>query len=445
MWREQTRKQFWKSLDHQGLILKNDNKKQFQPKVLHADILGQLEEQKRQRAIMGIVSPPYQFKYTIDDMDVVLDATRVLLVYLHHVYSGSTSDQLKIQHFFKTFIPAFFDLDRDTYTRRMADIYDDTPYDDAQEDDLPSLDESSSARGRNRTSKRGTLLRGVLDKSQTGKTGSRKEQGASRSRVDSKESTPDIGSVEDDSLSTLGTPSHNHDPLHPTLVPSVEHRWMEHPSFSASPRHAEAYARPPNEPYPRTAYSLYANANIYCFMRMFQTIYERLANIKAAEYKVHADVNRAHVLKCSNNLRWEDRAPEEYFSDTSPSANYYAQVIRTMEEVLKGETELQFVEDMMRRWYLRDGWQLYQFDKVLGAVIRFAAGCLVGEGKDRSSEILSMFLRDRAKPETSHLAEMDFRRAVERLVREGDVYRIIWVCHNRSFFPPSLSLLPPFP
>ncbi|MCJ1313047.1 Transcriptional regulatory protein sin3 [Agyrium rufum] len=401
VWREQTMKQFWRSLDHQGIFAKNENKRQFQPKTLHIEILAKLEEQKRQAMLRGSDIISYQLKYTIDDPEVVLDTAHLLLAYLHFVHSGNPADQAKLQNFLKMFVTTFFAMEKDHFQRRMADIYDASPPNEDAEDDTGSADDSASHRGR-RITKRGTLLRGVLDKGQNGKPG-RKEKESS-TRLDSKEATPDLNGVDEDSPTSGDTPKES------TKEDLQEPRWMEHPLGSRASQEEFPDRLRYNEPFARNNFSMYANSGIYCFMRVFQTLYERLLRLKENERHVHEAIRRAKLPKPANDLKWADRSPEDYFSDTTPEANYYQQMLKMLEDTVKGDTELGLHEDTLRRWYLKDGWQLYQVDKMLSAIIRFASQALTIDSKDKSGEIMALFFKNRVITETTHQTEIEYRK-----------------------------------
>ena len=410
VWREQTHKQFWRSLDHQGIGAKTENKRQFQPKSLQTEIQTKYEEQKRDKITPWFKSSKYQFEYRFDDSDVVHDACHLLLTYLQFAHSGNSGDQSKIQTFFRTFIPTFFGLDREAVQRRMSDIYDTSPPNEELEEEVQVSEDSTTTRNRrNANGKKATLLRDVLAKGQSGKS-SRKDKD-NGSVLESKESTPDVGSVDEDSTTPVDTPAEKS---------YMEHRWLEYPP--RNPQHHQ-----PDEPFLRENFSLYANLNIYCFMRMFQLLYERLSRIKENEMQVHQDVERAKAIKPAFDLKIADKGPSDYFADTNTHANYYQQVIKMCEDIVKGEDEMTHLEDTLRRFYLHNGFHLYNFDKMLAAILRFALQLLVNDTKDKSSDIVNLFYKNRRDDETTHGIEIEYRKSVEKLAKDADIYRIVYV------------------
>ena len=81
VWREQTQKIFWRSLDHQSLSVKQVDKRQFQPKSLTNEIQVRYEEQKRMQDIQEIPQPDYQFAFSFKDEEVLFDVARLMLTF----------------------------------------------------------------------------------------------------------------------------------------------------------------------------------------------------------------------------------------------------------------------------------------------------------------------------------------------------------------------------
>ena len=349
---------------------------------------------------------------------MIQDACHLILTHLHHAYVGNAADQAKLENFFRTFIPAFFDLDRENFQRRMNDIYDASPPNEEADDDLTANEDQNVNRGRRAVNgKKANLLRGVLERGQNGKP-SHKD----KDDQDSKESTPDVLSMDEETATSIDTPSEQ-----PARVDAAEYRWMEYPSASTRGFRQEIDH---NQPYKRDSFNLYASSNIYCFFRMFEMLYERLAKIKANEKSVHEDVRRAKVPKAAHDLKLVDKTPADFFYDVSPNANYYRQVVRMCEDVIKEQMDIVHLEETLRRYHMKNGWQLYSFDKMLVAMVRFAWQILVSDNKDKSLDIINLFYKDRKEAETTHQAELTYRKQVEKLTKDADIYRITYVSNS---------------
>ena len=360
------------------------------------------EEQRRQKIVPWNDVPNYQFKYSFVDLDVVQDACHLILAHLRDTFLGNELDRSRLETFVKTFIPTFFDLDRETFELRISDIYDTTPPNEEAEEETTADGDTNTPRGR-RTGKKSTLLRGVLER---GKIGQKED-------VDSKESTPDVQSNEDTPAST-GTPTEQ------PQIDATEHRWLSHPATGNKTADL-------NVPFKRDDFHLYASSNIYCFFRMFETLYDRLVKLKSNEAEVHKDVQRSKLSKPADKLGLTDKKPDDFFTDTSPSTNYYEQMLTMMEDTQRGVVESGHLEETLRRFYMKSGWQLYNFERLTSALLRFALQILVSDNKDKSLDIINLFYKDRKEDETTHQAELTYRKQVEKFTKEGDVYRIKYV------------------
>lgn len=413
VWREQTQKMFWRSLDHQSISSKQADKRQFQPKSLTNEIQVRYEEQKRQSEIQEIRQPDYQFMYSFHDEEVLFDASRLILTYAEH---NSVADYAKVIPFIKEFVPLFFGIDANRFEQRVQSFGHDSSANESGEDDTPSPDDALSQKSHK--SKKGTLLRDVLERGRSGKAGRKEGSVASGSR----DSTPDIASaLEDDATaSDTNKPNSNGD-----------RNWVEY-SSKPTPFMSRDYSI--EEPYQRNSYNMYANAPIYCFFRMFVILYERLLRLKENEAYVKETVRRAKQAKPAHELKMMDRVPDDFFGDTSDTAIYYPQVLQMFEDQIKGDVDMSQIEEMLRRYYLQSGWQLYSIDRLLSSLLRFNLMLINNDNKDRTVDIYNLFKKDRVNPVTTHKAELSYRKAVEKYAKDADIYRIAYDPHHARAF-----------
>ncbi|KAI4163770.1 MAG: hypothetical protein LQ342_002543 [Letrouitia transgressa] len=401
---------FWKSLDHQGINAKSADKRQFQPKVLHTEIQIKYEEQRRMATAPWNGLSKSQFTYYFDDKDVIHDACHLILTFLYNQDKANEDDKKRVEKFIVRFIPTFFGLDQDSLQARMTGIHDaDSPNEEFEEESVSEEPNINRTR-RTANGKRGNLLRGVLER-KTGKDEAGRE---------SKESTPDISSMDEDAANSNDTSNE-----FSRIDDPADQRWMDYPI---------AGPIDPRTPYQRDAYNLYGSVNVYCFFRMFQTLYERLVNVKVNEKQVHEDVARSNQPKTAHELNLTDKIPSDFFKDTSPKASYYRQVVNMCEDVMKQRIEIVHFEETLRRFYMMKGWQLYNYERMISAITRFALNILVSDKSDKSLDIINLFYTDRAKDETTHDAEIHYRKQVDKLApKDTDIFRITWEPkHSRS-------------
>jgi paired amphipathic helix protein Sin3a len=408
VWRDLVEKNFWKSLDHQVTLQKNSDKKQFQTKTIQNEIQVKYEEQKRLREIMGQQNVPrYQMEIFFDDSQVILDACRLIVIYLRENYPSSECS--KTINFLKEFASIFFGIDISAFDERIRDSGNQSPAIDL-DDERSSREDGTSPRPSKVNGKKQTsLIRRALD---VGKRGKGDSAPASRA------STPDIQSGADEDMT--GVESQR--PTPPVEI--TNNRWLDHPDYGNGENDLK-----PDEPYERDVFNFYADLNIYCMFRMFVYLYERLRGLKQNEATVQKTVQTENI-KGENNfekpaisLRMMHRLSSDYFQDTSPTASYYEQVLVMFEDVMKGEIEPTHVEDTLRRYYLEQGWLLYSFDKLIGSLVKYIEAVRTNDSSG-SYNLYGLFKKDRMKTETTYNMELAYRKSCDKFIKGGDTYRI---------------------
>lgn len=418
VWREQTQKMFWKSLDHQAAAVRQNDKRQFQTKTLQNEIQVKYEEMKRANlSSPGTMSKP-QMEFSFADTDVILDATHLVLTYADQALS---TDYPRLITFIKDFVPLFFGLDPEAFHEQIKARFGDSPPNELADDTASVFEDATSSKPRKGNGKKGDLLRGVLDRGRTGKLGrkDREDSNASASRA----STPDVASNADEEMAVdTGDEAE-------IKEDASKERWMAQPSGQHKGKDVNVHA-----PYKRDIYKLYANVQIYCFIRMFTILYERLLKLKHSEDDVRETVRIAKKPKPAIDLGIIDKLPQDFFPNTGRDANYYSQMLAMFEDNLKGDLEIGHIEETLRRFYLQTGYPMYAFEKIVTALARFAIAVLNSDGKDRSWDIVQLFRKDRLKDTTTEQEEHNYRRNAEKLSKDGDIYKFAYVSTCIFFF-----------
>jgi len=421
VWREQQQKIFWRSLDHQSIAAKQADKRQFQLKTLQNEIHVKYEEQKRQREVQHLTSTQYQFAYNFEDAEVLLDAAQLVLIYssVHH-----QTDHPKLMEFLKGFVSFFFGLDAAYVDQRVHSTISGSPSAEQMEEEGLGSDDGLSPRGPRGNARKPNLHRAVLER---GRTGRPARDNADSVASESRGSTPDVSSTQDEPAGAAGTTIESPAQDAASFLADQD-RWLNHP-MDENVYNGRELA--PSEPYKRNVYHMYCNLPIYCFFRLLVIFYERLLKLKQSESDVAEAVRRAQAPKPAIDLNMMDKQPGDFFLNTSDGANYYQQVLAMFaDNVREGKTEVHQIEEVLRRYYLDNGWQLYTFDKLLSALTRFAIGVFSGDAKDKTPEIYALFKKDRVRETTSHEDEMAYRRKVEHYNKDTELYRISFVSES---------------
>ncbi|KAI9680160.1 MAG: Transcriptional regulatory protein sin3 [Trizodia sp. TS-e1964] len=471
IWRAANEQLYWKSLDHIGINAKAMSKKENLSKTIIAAIQTRYEEQRRSRFTRLNTVPNYQFEFYFQDTDVIFDAARLLLASITHSGQISSSDRPKLETFIKQFLSNFFGLP----IQRFNDMLDHTSgIIDEDADSLPAGAHQLLSNGAIPTGSSNTFssinrsdMTGFRDIPTTSNLrASPALLASSRFSAADLPETPRISNIRrapDDLESTNNrdrsskrrkrNPTRNgvatqkddikgddREPMADTNPPSDEEMsgvpqadnasssgqltdtWIEFPFPTGSRSHDNEI--PNAEPFKRDFYSLYCNPNIYCFFKQFELLYSRLLRIKQAESNVLEAIKSQRLQQAAQDLKLMTKMPEDFFRDTSSKANYYQQILEMFHEYLLSRVEMAQIEEILRRYYLIHGSSLYCFDKLLIAINRYAHQIVSSDVKDKSNEIIQLFFKDRASEETTHSRELQYRKQVQKMVKENELYRV---------------------
>ena len=444
VWREQTQKMFWRSLDHQLVNTRTNDRRQFQTKALQQEIALKWEEMSQQeKANAGNVTGPLksaslvkpQLSFEIADREVIVDAAWLILVQVDA--QGNGTDSPRLSPFIREFVPLFFGLDTAWFEQKLRQKMGGTPGNG--EELVASADEAEGS-SRGRKGGKTNLLRQAVDrtgpKSKFGRK-DREDSNASQSRA----STPDVASNAGEESgdmtgveTTGGTPTPDDETAKATRADPETSRWFNHPATENTfgPKKID-----PNEAHKREVFRLWGNTPIFCFVRMFVIFYERLHKLKLSEAECRETVKNAQKAKPAMDLGIMDKLPSDFFAHTGPSANFYAQMLSKFSAVLEGDLDFanEGVEDCLRRFYLQAGYPLYAFEKMVQALARHASQVVSQESgnKEKSWDIVQLWRKDRAKGElVSAVQSTDYRKAVEKLIGAGvEEYAVDWVSNSR--------------
>jgi len=123
VWREVDARNFYKSLDHQGINFKVNDKKSINPKQLILDIETKRREVDVERAksidpAYARTIPRHHFQFKVaDDVGVLQDVLKLVFGFLDRASANSSmaADARPVEMFLRTFVPLFFQLDEDEF------------------------------------------------------------------------------------------------------------------------------------------------------------------------------------------------------------------------------------------------------------------------------------------------------------------------------------------
>lgn len=105
---QQDAKNFWKSLDHQAITLKFNDKRNISAKSLVSEIETIKREQNLRSSTSLIPTPQTQFSFEMSDREVLSDAVKLTFSYLDRMPAVSAAEKDRVDAFLRNFLPLVF-------------------------------------------------------------------------------------------------------------------------------------------------------------------------------------------------------------------------------------------------------------------------------------------------------------------------------------------------
>lgn len=391
-----------KSLDHQGLNVKQADKKNLAAKHLVDVIKTKTEEQRRQKNTSAGKQQKiaFQFVYDMSDMDVVLNVLRVMVVYVKGATQHNAPERRRIRDFFEKFVSVFFGISSDQIFGATNDVDRDTPEDDSEE--LPPT-ELPNGRGKRANGKKADLRRGVLDRNRNG-TKARDD-----SATGSKESTPDSAADDDDAADAVEDQS---------VSQVSDERWAKRTSTRPD---TELDA---DQPVARDSYKLWANQNIFVFFTIFQTLYRRFKDVKESEAEAVDLAHRASLDKPAKALDYINTRDEPRLEE---GETFYSRALLLIEDYIKGDADENTFQGWFRRHFLLKGWQVFTVLDLLKTLTKLGSLCSSLDNKEKTSDLIHQFYQNRQLEETTYNNEINMRKQADKWIKDSELFLIEWV------------------
>uniref|UniRef100_A0A8H7TVK4 Sin3 C-terminal domain-containing protein n=1 Tax=Bionectria ochroleuca TaxID=29856 RepID=A0A8H7TVK4_BIOOC len=414
VWHSQTENMYLKSLDHMGILVKSTDKRNLTAKHLVDVIKTKHEEQRRERALKG-KAPRDQFEWDFSDRDVIVELLRFAMLYSLNNGQHSFQEKERILEFFEMFIPAFFDISEESILDKLPKMQLDSGEEEI-EDHTPA--ELTNGRSR-RNGKKGDLLRGVLD---PGRNGSKpRNQKEDSTASGSKETTPDVNSANEEEMPDAPDES---------LTEVSNERWMpsipkpvvvgENNGLLDSDSNLKADGL-----FKRKWYHLFANQTIFVFLSIFHNLYARLRDIKESKESALNEVKRLNRDKPARDIGLTENYMAFFQPEEDPET-YWPKTVELIEEYISGDVDENRYQEVLRHYYLKNGWKLYTLQDLLKTLCRLALTCSSQDSKEKSPDLIHQHLNSREKQETSYQTEISARKFAEKCVKDGELFTIRW-------------------
>ncbi|KAF3764410.1 hypothetical protein M406DRAFT_277923 [Cryphonectria parasitica EP155] len=413
VWQTQTENLFLKSLDHMGLSVKSNDKRNLSAKHLIDMIKTKHEEQKRSKSART-KTDRYQYLWNFEDKDVLLDLLRFMFLYATNSGQHGANERERIQDFFEEFIPQFFDLPEDKVSEKLAGIDRESGDEDGEDVAPAELPNGRSGRRRGKTN----LLRAVIDPDRNGSKSRNHKEGSNASG--SKETTPDANSGNEEEMP---------DAVEETSVPEVgaNDRWLATapvPTVVSGDNMYGDMEIKSDGLFPRRWYNFYCNQTLYVFFSILHVLYTRLKSVKENTESVKQEIAREEMEKPAKKLRLiHDES--KYFAGLEEH-QFWPRTVKLIEDYINQDEDENVYQDTLRRYYLKNGWTLYTIQDLLKTLSRLALVCNSNDSKDKTSELITQHFSHRQTEDTSFQLELSARRFAEKCVKDGEMFVLTW-------------------
>lgn len=420
IWQTQTEMLFLKSLDHMGLSVKSNDKRTLSAKHLIDLIKTKHEEQKRSKAASGPVTR-FQFLWDFKDKDVILDLLRFMCLYATNSGQHGNTEKERILDFFEMFIPQFFELPEDKVQEKLASIDRDSS-DEGGDDVAPA--ELSNGRSGGRKKARSDLLRAALDPGRNNSKSRTQKEGSNASG--SKETTPDVMSGNEEEMPDA--------PDEGSGSISSDDHWLSAanilPTITAGPNILDKDGELRHDGYFRRPwYNFFCNQTLYVFFSIMHTLYSRLKEVKENVESVRTEIEREKMNKPAKQLGLVNDEPKWFKGCTEQE--YWGRTVELIEKFIDQEDmDENNYQDILRRYFLKNGWKLYTIQDLLKTLCRLALVCNNSDSKEKTSELYTHYFKNRQNEETSFQVEIKSRKFAEKCIKDGEMFLIRWVCSS---------------
>ncbi|PCH34038.1 hypothetical protein WOLCODRAFT_94711 [Wolfiporia cocos MD-104 SS10] len=444
-WREVDAKNFYKALDHQGIMFKANDKKNITAKHFVQDIEAVKTAQAKARAAEG--GPSWtrgslgpQLKHELKDIGILQDSLKLIFSFLDHSQATySQPERRSVERFLRKFVPVLFMLPIHEFNAACGPL--EPGHDDDLAEDSVGNDEGEDATksGRDRNGKRqaslvqstgvspGDLRKRLLKTAQERSPRTRPKALASKSAPRTRSASP----APSDGASTAARPrgsklnqevdGEEDDPPNPADI------WIREVADGS----ASAVGDPPV-----TRRPFFANTTFYTLLRLLQLLYSRLHMCKeigaqlAAQKHASLIANPVAVqlgLDESNGpsvvLAQAVEAVGDCPSGEEPNV-LYMYLLDACDKVFDSELDQATFEEHMRWFFGTKAYQVFTLDKVIIAIVKQVQTIMAD---NKCQELWELLQRTRGDDTTTIHAVIRYRREAERHVGSDDnLYRFDW-------------------
>lgn len=407
VWREQDAKNFYKALDHQGVVFKSSDKKTLATKSLIAEIEAKRREQVNTRnAVMRRPSSSrVQFSFDFKDVDVLKDALKLIFGYLDRMSTINAQEKERIELQLREFIPLFFNFDKSAFDADFGDpdLSDEDSAAESDGDVSMAEDEDGGKKKKAQPSLRKQLLK-------AGFGDNRKREGTSTPMDDTE--TAD-GTDAGDVPATADEPEGD----------MADQTWMQIDTETATPDVTDE-AQP--QPKPIRLLNFFCNNHFYILMRLLQVLYSRLLSCKERAAEL-AQKKQQPINPVAIKLGLAEPATQNFGVEDgeNPARHYYDHLLALAERLFDAEIEPPTFEETLRLMFGNKAYIMFTIDRVISSIIKQTQQI---NSDSKSQELIKLLKRDRSVDRTTNRQQMAYRNMADAVIGpDENIYRLEYV------------------
>ncbi|KAF8665510.1 hypothetical protein AX16_000524 [Volvariella volvacea WC 439] len=429
-WREVDSKNFYKSLDHQGISFKANDKKNITAKYFVGDIESIKAVHKTEREKQGTPAfvhglGEHQLEYAFHDTSVFMDSLKMVYSFLDRSQAQySSQERRSVEKFLRAFIPVLCMYPAAEFNAACG------PLEGMHDDDsggheanggrrsVGSTHSNQSTSGVSANILRRKLMRTAQERAVVKERKVSGSVNGSRAVSPALDVRPTQASAAGDSMG----------------IDEPKDIWIQHTVVTLTPD-ARAAGSEPERPF-------FANTTFYTLLRLIQLLYSRLLMCKEIGAQLAAQKHASLLAnKVAVDLGLDDpHGPSAVLAQTidalgdrgaSEDANVvYMYLLNACEKLFDGDLDQPTFEEHMRWFFGNKAYHLFTLDRLITALVKQVQTILT----DNKCQELWSLLQSAANSEIiTNQDVVRYRREAERHVGLDDhLYRIQWIREKKS-------------
>ncbi|KAK5960695.1 transcriptional regulator SIN3 PWA37_002129 [Arxiozyma heterogenica] len=379
VWRELEQKVYFKSLDHLGLTFKQADKKLLTTKQLVSEISSIKVDQNNKRMHWLTPKPKSQLDYQFNDFNIFYDIIRLADIFIDHSSTYSNPDKLRLKDLLRTVISLFFFIPMKTINDAVKERSKVDDQDDGKSyKDVEQSNETNDSKMKRTRDDVEFSLSDIFHKA--------KYQKLKNSYKENDTESPTEGDAE--KLAEEADLLNEQEARRPWLLGNMIYT-------------ADSCGAISN----RRIFNMFANTNIYIFLRHWTAIYTRLYEIKEMNEKVTKEINSRKLVQFAVDLNLLSTQLRDMGLDFM-GKDSYQEVLSMSKRLIENKLEHQWFEESLRQAFNNKAFKMYTVDKVTQSLVKHLHSLMADS---KTSEIMLLFEKDRHSLSTSTKDQILYR------------------------------------